>query len=168
MKIPTNEDIEKTTFGNYREPSAMRAEIDFCHFINDIMNKSLAHFAKFVKDYTGGRLLVGAPAGYALIGEHPLTGHSCVADIMKIKDIDIIVCPASYFHRRLDNVSASQSAMDSSRMAAFFDHKGGVRKISMPKKCKLTEVYTGETHNFDGAPIKLIVEPDECKFFIIE
>lgn len=115
VKIPTNEDIEKTTFGNYREPSKMWEEIDFCHFTNDIMNKSLAHFAKFVKDYTGGRLLVGAPAGYALVGEHPLTGHSCVADIMKIRDIDIIVCPASYFHRRLDNVSASQSAMDSVR-----------------------------------------------------
>ncbi|MBP3370718.1 MAG: hypothetical protein J6L85_08200 [Clostridia bacterium] len=114
-KIPTETDIEKTSFGNFREPSKLKTEIAFCHFTNEIMNNALAHFARFVKEYTDGRLLVGAPAGYALIGAHPLSGHSSVADIMKISDIDIIVCPASYFHRRLDNVSASQSAMDSVR-----------------------------------------------------
>ena len=114
-KIPNEKDIEKTSFGDFREPNRLKNEIDFCHFTNEIMNNALAHFARFVKEYTSGRLLVGAPAGYALIGEHPMSGHSSVADIMKIPDIDIIVCPASYFHRRLDNVSASQSAMDSVR-----------------------------------------------------
>ena len=114
-KIPTEADIYKTSFGSFREPNKLKTEIDFCHFTNEIMNASLAHFARFVKEYTDSRLLVGAPAGYALIGENPLSGHSSVADIMKIPDIDIIVCPASYFHRRLDNVSASQSAMDSVR-----------------------------------------------------
>lgn len=114
-QIPTEADIAKTSFGSFREPNKLKNEIDFCHFTNEIMNSALAHFARFVKEHTSGRLLVGAPAGYALIGEHPLSGHSSVADIMKIPDIDIIVCPASYFHRRLDNVSASQSAMDSVR-----------------------------------------------------
>ena len=115
-KLPTEKDIEKVSFGSFREPNKLKNEIDFCHFTNEIMNNALAHFARFVKEYTDGRLLVGAPAGYALIGEHPMSGHSSVADIMKIPDIDIIVCPASYFHRRLDNVSASQSAMDSVRV----------------------------------------------------
>lgn len=114
-KTPTVADIEKTSFGSFREPNVMKNEIDFCHFTNDIVNKALAHFARFVKEHTGGRLLVGAPAGYALAGGNPLSGHSSVADVVKIPDLDIIVCPASYFHRKLDNVSASQAAMDSVR-----------------------------------------------------
>ena len=112
---PAESDIEKVSFGDFREPNKLGREIDYCHFTNEIMNNSLAHFARYVKEYTNGRLLVGAPAGYSLIGEHPLSGHSSVADVLKIPDLDIIVCPASYYHRRLENVSASQTAMDAVR-----------------------------------------------------
>jgi len=114
--VPTEEEIAAVSFGSFREPNKQKSAIDFCNFTNGIMNNALAHFAAFVKRHTEGRLLVGAPAGYALIGEHPLSGHSGVADIMRIPDIDIIVCPASYYHRRLEGVSASQSAMDSVRV----------------------------------------------------
>jgi hypothetical protein len=53
-------------------------------------------------------------------------------------------------------------------MLAFFDHKGGEHEVVLPKKCKLTEVYTGESHEFCGEPIKLTFGRNECKYFIVE
>jgi hypothetical protein len=53
-------------------------------------------------------------------------------------------------------------------MLALFDHKGGEHEVVLPKKCKLTEVYTGESHEFCGEPIKLTFARNECKYFIVE
>ncbi|MBR2432006.1 MAG: hypothetical protein IKB23_03730, partial [Clostridia bacterium] len=55
-----------------------------------------------------------------------------------------------------------------SSMLALFDHKGGEHEVILPKKCRLTEVYTGEVHKYDGEALSLKFAPNECKFFIIE
>jgi hypothetical protein len=53
-----------------------------------------------------------------------------------------------------------------SRMAAFFDHKGGVRNISFREVGEYREFFSGEVYSFDGSPISVSFAPDECKLFI--
>ena len=53
-----------------------------------------------------------------------------------------------------------------SRMAAFFDHKGGVREITFPYRGKLTECYTGQEIISDGTPVQITFAENECKLFL--
>ena len=55
-----------------------------------------------------------------------------------------------------------------SRMAAFFDHKGGTRKITFPYVGKITEFYSEKEYTSSGTPIEITFEPNECKLFIYE
>ena len=115
-KIPTEEDSARTSYGSFRDKKNEKCEIDFLKYTNDIVTDTIDYFAKVVKQHTKGDLLVAVAAGYAIIGEYPLSGHSAVADVARIPELDIIICPASYMHRVPDNVSASQAAMDSIRV----------------------------------------------------
>ena len=114
-RVPTEEEIAKTTYGSYRDKRADKCAIDFLTFNNEIVTDSIAYFAKAVKEHTQNRLLVAVAAGYATIAGDPLSGHSAAADVARIPEIDIIFCPASYIHRVPSGVSASQAAMDSIR-----------------------------------------------------
>lgn len=116
VTIPTKEELLSLSCGNLRDPKREANTVRFLEYFNDIITDTLAHFARVVKEQSDGELLVGAAAGYILVGEYPLSGHSGVADVMKIPNIDIIACPASYFHRKLDGVSGSQAGLDSVRL----------------------------------------------------
>ncbi len=114
--IPSEEELDRLSNGNLRDPKMEANTVRFLEYFNDIITDTLSYFAGVVKDQSEGRLLVGAAAGYILVGEYPISGHSGVADVMKIPDLDIIACPASYFHRKLDGVSGSQAGLDSVRL----------------------------------------------------
>ena len=118
--IPSEEELDRLSNGNLRDPKREANTVRFLEYFNYIITDTLAYFAGVVKEQSDGRLLVGAAAGYILVGEYPLSAHSGVADVMKIRDVDIIACPASYFHRKLDGVSASQAALDSIRLNKKF------------------------------------------------
>lgn len=115
-KVPSEEELSVCHDGAFRNQVSQKNEIDFLKYTNDIITKTLAHFAKVVKEHSNGNLLVGAPAGYIIVGDYPLSGHCAAADMLRIPDIDIICCPASYWHRSLDGVSASQTGIDSVRL----------------------------------------------------
>ena len=55
-----------------------------------------------------------------------------------------------------------------SRMAAFFDHKGGERTLRFRHSGKIREVYSGEEYYTNGEAIKVTFLPNECKLFIYE
>ncbi len=113
--FPTDEEIRSASEGNFRNAESERNTVRFFKYFNDVITETLAHFAAYVKKITDGRLLVGAAAGYILCAENALTGSSGAADVMGIDDIDLIACPASYFHRKLDGVTYSQASLDSVR-----------------------------------------------------
>lgn len=114
--LPDQSELEEAADGVFRNMVTQRNVIEFLKYTNEVIVKELAYYAGLVKEHTEGRLLVGAPVGYIMAGEHPLGGYCETAKMLKIPDIDIIVCPASYYHRSLDGVSASQSSMDAVRM----------------------------------------------------
>jgi len=134
--IPSVNELNSATYGNFRTMADMKKELEYIHYINKSVNESIEYFAHVVKDHTNGNLLVGAAAGYALGGGGvPLSGHSYTADVVRMKDVDVIVCPASYFHRSLDGVSGSQTTMDSVRlngklMVTSIDNKSYASRIS--------------------------------------
>jgi len=145
--IPTEEEIQACENGIFRNPKTQKNVIEFLQFTNDAINDTLTYFAKLVKEHTGGRLLVGAPAGYVLVGEYPLSGHSEAGEVMKNPYLDIIVCPASYYHRQLDGVSGSQAAMDSIRI----NHKLMVHSID------------NTTYAANGHPCAQIMQYSHCR-----
>lgn len=112
-EIPAPEEISSTTDQSFRNPEREANTVRFLKYFNEIITETLAHFAAYVKKITEGKILVGAAAGYLLCAENPLTGHSDIASVMDIDDIDLIACPASYFHRKLDGVTYSQASLDS-------------------------------------------------------
>jgi len=136
-KTPSEAEISFCSNGNLRDPTKDKKSIRFLQYTNDVITKVLSRFAGLVKERAGESLLVGAAAGYNLIGEEPMSGHSGVADVMKIDDIDIIVCPASYFHRRMDGVSCSQASPDSVRL----NRKLFVHSIDNMTNAALTHPY---------------------------
>jgi len=115
-EIPTKEDITRSGIGMFRDPVKQKNTLDFLRYSNDLITEELAHYARLVKRHTDGKLLVGAAAGYIMGGSVPQSGHCGAADVLRIPEIDIIVCPASYAHRSLDGVSASQTGMDAVRL----------------------------------------------------
>ncbi len=115
--FPSNAEFEECSDGNFRNPIKQKNALDYIEFMNDIVNKELAYYAKLVKDHTQGRLLVGAPAGYLMAGGlGAFEARSGASDKLLIDELDIIVTPASYFHRSLDGVSSSQTGLTSVRL----------------------------------------------------
>ncbi len=115
--IPTKEEYNTYSDGIFRNESKEKNTVDFLKFNYEVITQELAYYAKLVKEHTGGRILVGAPAGYIMAGdEGAFSGHCAAADMLKIPDLDFIVTPASYWHRSLDGVSASQTGLDAVRL----------------------------------------------------
>lgn len=115
-EIPTKDELSFCYDGDFRNCKQQKNVINYLKYSNDVITNTLAHFARVVKEHSNGNLLVGAPAGYIIVGDFPLSGHCAAADMLQIPDIDIICCPASYWHRSLDGVSASQTGIDSVRL----------------------------------------------------
>ncbi len=115
-EIPDKPEIYKSSHGIFRDKSKNKSAIDFLNFTNDSITETVKYFASVVKKHTLSRLLVGVPAGYILVGDDGMSGHSGSCDILKIPEVDMIICPASYHHRGRASVSCSQAAMDSVRL----------------------------------------------------
>lgn len=115
-RVPTEEEIASCSHGSFRDVRNNKKAIDFLRFNNEIVTDTISYFAKVVKRHTDGRLLVGAAAGYPIVAEFPLSGHSATADVVNIPELDVMIAPASYIHRFPDGVSASQAAQDSIRL----------------------------------------------------
>lgn len=114
---PTREEYVALSDGIFRNAVKEKNTLDFLEFYHGVITRELAYYARLVKEHTDGRILVGAPVGYIMAGDEGAhSGHCAAADMLKIPDLDIIVTPASYWHRALDNVSASQTGLDAVRL----------------------------------------------------
>lgn len=146
-RVPSEEELDHVTHGSFRDPVLDREAIDFLRYNNEIVTDTIEYFAKAVKRHTDSRLLVGVAAGYAVVGENPRSGHSAVADVVRIPEVDMIITPASYRHRTLDGVSASQAAQDSVRLHG----KLIVTSIDNKSYASRTNVFAQAMHHVEHA-----------------
>ena len=103
-------------YGMFRNPELQKNTMAFFHYSNGIVIDTLRYFARLVKEHTHNRLIVGAPVGYIMTSVPADAGQAYMYQVMQMKELDLIACPASYAHRTLDNVSSSQTGLDSVRL----------------------------------------------------
>lgn len=89
----------------FRDPARGRFVSDYYRFFHELSADTVLHFARVVKEATGGRVLCGALYCYLLenlwIQEG---GHLCGPRVLDSPDLDYVSCPYSYQGRAYDGV----------------------------------------------------------------
>ncbi|MFB9966418.1 hypothetical protein ACFFOP_27955 [Sinosporangium siamense] len=99
--IPTAADRRARSVGLFRDPATSQRVLDYYETYHRVTAEAIAHFARIVKDESGGRLLVSVLYGYS-----PDQGylpqeqhHRAVAELHRIRDVDMVTSPHSYYRR---------------------------------------------------------------------
>ena len=103
-------------------PVAERPLIDFAEFQQEMMADCVCHFARTVREATGGKRLVVFFYGYVFefgaIHNGPATaGHYALRRVLDCPDIDVLCSPISYFDRGLGQSAPAMTAAESIALA---------------------------------------------------
>ena len=116
--MPTPKQRHTGKWGALRDPVAERATIDYYLFLADLTADAIAHFARVVKQATGGRSLCGTYYGY-LTQHGPRqqdSSHLALAKVLRCPDLDFLASPPLYTDRAVGQTSGFMSATESVRL----------------------------------------------------
>ncbi|HET6384923.1 MAG TPA: beta-galactosidase [Armatimonadota bacterium] len=118
-RVPSRMDREYTSMGSLRDPEREQPVIDFYLYNSYLVADTIDHFARAVKEITGGEKLVGVFYGYLLqlCGEQRQqnAGHLALARVLRSPYVDFLCSPTSYAFRQLggEGTSHFMSLLDS-------------------------------------------------------
>lgn len=76
-----------------------QSEYSFYRYLSEITAETIIYFAKLVKEYTGGNLIVGTFYGYLFEVPRRSSCHHAIRKILDAPEIDFICSPGSYITR---------------------------------------------------------------------
>jgi hypothetical protein len=99
--VPTEAERNEAANGVFRDPQTQTRMIEFSTFYNTVNAEVISHFARTVKEATGGRSLTATFYGYLFeLAWHEKwlqqAGHLGLETLYRSPDIDIIGAPYSY------------------------------------------------------------------------
>jgi len=101
-----------------RDPGSERQAVDFYEFISNMDADALLHFARILREATGGKALVGTY--YAYLTAHGInqqdSGHLAARRVFDSPDIDFLMSPPNYWYRKPGEAATFMSATDSLRL----------------------------------------------------
>ncbi len=117
-ELPAVDERTSATAGVLRDPSKEQRVIDFYQYLSETMAGDILHFARIVKDATGGRSLAGAYYGY--LTQHWIhqqdSAHLALAMPLESPDIDFLMSPPMYTGREIGGTSTFMTAAASVRL----------------------------------------------------
>ncbi|NUQ00359.1 MAG: hypothetical protein HUU35_10960, partial [Armatimonadetes bacterium] len=118
IRLPTAEERRSGGLGLFFDPRRQRFEIDFAEALQDCLADGVLHFARVVREVTGGRKLVVFFYGYlfemaGFTNGPAATGHLKLQRLLDSPDIDLIAAPISYFDRQAGGSGPFMAAVDS-------------------------------------------------------
>ncbi|MGI6416104.1 MAG: class I SAM-dependent methyltransferase [Thermoguttaceae bacterium] len=122
VEVPSPAARRASPAGVLRDPVAERPLIDFAEFQQEMMADCVCHFARTVREATGGKRLVVFFYGYVFefgaIHNGPATaGHYALRRVLDCPDIDVLCSPISYFDRGLGQSAPAMTAAESIALA---------------------------------------------------
>jgi hypothetical protein len=122
VAVPSPASRRATPAGIFRDPVAERSQIDFTEFQQQMMADCVCHFARTVRQATGGKKLVVFFYGYVFefgaVRNGPATaGHYALRRALECPEIDVLCSPISYFDRALGQNGPSMTAAESVALA---------------------------------------------------
>ncbi|NOX53999.1 MAG: hypothetical protein GXP27_06075 [Planctomycetes bacterium] len=121
-EVPSPESRLAAPSGLLRDPATERPLIDFAEFQQQMMAECVCHFARVVREASGGRKLVVFFYGYvfefgAIRNGAAVSGHYALRRVLESPDIDILCSPISYFDRGLGGSAPAMTAAESVALA---------------------------------------------------
>ncbi len=117
-ELPALDARTTATAGVLRDPTREQHVIDFYQYLSETMAASILHFARIVKDATGGRSLAGAYYGY--LTQHGIhqqdSAHLALARVLESPDIDFLMSPPVYTGREIGGTSTFMTASASVKL----------------------------------------------------
>ncbi len=110
VPIPSQEALQATGWGLFRDPVRDRPVLDYVRFLNESIAETVAHFARVVKQETQGRALVGIPYGHTFELD---AGHHALASLLKCPDIDLLHLSFSRFEYNIGQPAHFPGPVDS-------------------------------------------------------
>ncbi len=120
--VPSPEMRRAAPAGLLRDPATERPLIDFALFQQQMMADCVCHFARTVREATGGRKLVVFFYGYvfefgAIRNGAATSGHYALRRVLQCPDIDVLCSPISYFDRGIGQSAPAMTAAESVALA---------------------------------------------------
>ncbi|MHB1461314.1 MAG: beta-galactosidase [Armatimonadota bacterium] len=119
--IPTPEARKSTETGSLRDPAREQAVIDYTEFLSKLTSDTIDYFCGIVKRETKRQKLAGVFYGYVMeqfygnyCTQH--TGHFDLGGILRSSNVDYLMAPTSYDHRRAGESGGYMSALASIRL----------------------------------------------------
>ena len=130
VEIPSPERRRSNPSGILHRPRTEQDLVDWATFQQDMMADCVCHFARTVREASGGRKLVVFFYGYvfefgAIHNGAATSGHYALAKVLKSPNIDILCSPISYWDRGIGGsapaMSAAESVMQAGKLWLFED-----------------------------------------------
>ena len=110
--------LAKTELGDFFDPRSHRMFVDYNEFVALTTSHRIVDLARFVKEESGGRLLVGVLFGYwggygdYLGKQAQQSGHAMLEPVFKLPHIDYIAAPAYYSDRDIGEATTWNLPVD--------------------------------------------------------
>jgi hypothetical protein len=110
---PDEKERYSTTHGIFFDPTVSRRVPDFFSFFNDMVSDVLIENARWAKEITNRKKIVGAFYGYLWCNFPNLsvvhTGHLGFAKVLRSPDVDFIASPYTYDNKQIGGPNYSQT-----------------------------------------------------------
>ena len=116
--VPTEKERREPALGLFYDPLAQRHVLDYHDYQHEVVAETILHFARLIKEETGGRSLFGTYYGYVThLPESPGfsqgSGHFDLRRLLEADEIDYLMAPVAYAWREVGGTAASMSAAGS-------------------------------------------------------
>ncbi|OGV65719.1 MAG: hypothetical protein A3K19_25850 [Lentisphaerae bacterium RIFOXYB12_FULL_65_16] len=113
--VPSNARRRGPAQGVFFDPATQQDVLDYNRYQHEVVADSIMHFAKIIKDESGGRCIVGTYYGYVMhLPESPGfcqgSGHFSLSRLLHSPDVDYTMAPAAYAWREIGGTGACMTA----------------------------------------------------------
>lgn len=114
-QVPAGERRRGPAQGLFFDPGTQRDVLDYNAYQHDVVADTILHFARLVKEETGGRSLFGTYYGYVThLPESPGfcqgSGHFRLQRLLDAPEIDYLMAPVAYAWREVGGTAATMTA----------------------------------------------------------
>ena len=117
-RVPTNAERRQPAGGHFYDPATQQNVLDYHRYQHDVVADTIGHFARVVKEETGGRSLFGTYYGYVMhLPETPgfcqSSGHFSLHRLLASPEVDYCMAPVAYAWREVVGTGACMTAAGS-------------------------------------------------------
>ena len=130
-RAPSIDELHTASFENrIYDPATERDKIDYWTFHGEVIADAVLRYASFARGIIPAEKQIGAFFGYYFVSDrHPVSfGHMGYEKVLRSKDIDFFIAPASYSSRAMGEASGSQTLfgtamLNGKRLLHEVDHR---------------------------------------------